>query len=257
MCSDPDSKPPIAPGSAADATGTRTRLLASDGSELAAYRADAAAPGGAGIIVLPDYYGLTPFYEELALRLAEAGVDAIVIDYYGRTAEPPPRDSSFDHVAHAERTTWSDLQADAHAAAEHLRSERHVESLFSIGFCFGGRTSFLLGTLPDLGLSGVIGFYGWPVGSFANDSPAPAQVSDRLVSPLLGIFGGADPKITPADVSAFETALGNAPVAHRVVSYEGAPHSFFDRKQAGHADAAAAAWAEVRTFIDASGVAPE
>ncbi len=252
MCSDPDSRPPIDPNPAAEVSGEHVRLVAADGNELTAYRADAADATGAGMVVLPDYYGLTPFYEALALRFAEHGVDAIAVDYYGRTASAPPRDREFDHVAHAGRTSWAGLRADVSAAAAALRTERGVSRLFSVGFCFGGRTSFLLGTVPELEMAGVIGFYGWPVGSFANDTPAPTSVAERIEVPLLGIFGGADTKITAADVREFESSLRRARAPHRVITYDGAPHSFFDRKQAGHDAAARAAWQEVRAFIGAA-----
>jgi carboxymethylenebutenolidase len=240
---------PADPG--AGATGGHASISAPDGASLAVYLAHARARNGSGIVVLPDYHGLTPFYEALALRFAEVGVAAVAVDYYGRSAPPPPRGRDFDHVAHAARTTWAGLQADAVAAAELLRRDCGVERLYSVGFCFGGRTSFLLGTRPELALSGVIGFYGWPVGTFANDSPAPADVVEQLRCPLLGIFGGADTKISPSDVATFEDALEAAPVAHRVLTFEGAPHSFFDRAQAAHGEAAAAAWAEVLAFIGA------
>ena len=256
MCSDPDSQPPVEPDPGAGASSSHVELTASDGARCSAFLASSAAPTGRGIIVLPDYFGLTPFYEALASRFAEAGIDALAIDYYGRTAPPPPRGRSFDHVAHSRRTTWAGLQADVAAAAAILRDERGVRHLYSVGFCFGGRTSFLLGTRPELDLSGVIGFYGWPVGTFANDSPAPADVTAQLRCPLLGIFGGADSKISAADVAEFEDALQAAPVAHRILSYEHAPHSFFDRAQAGHEETAAAAWAEVRAFI-ARGIPPD
>ncbi len=98
-------------------------------------------------------------------------------------------------------------------------------------------------------MSGVIGFYGWPVGDFANDSPAPADVAAQLRSPLLGIFGGADPKISTADVAAFEEALARSPAEHRLLSYPGAPHSFFDRAHAQHREAALDAWDQVLSFI--------
>jgi carboxymethylenebutenolidase len=249
MCSDPDSRPPIPPDPQGRASGNHIRLTGSDGNAFTAFRANSPTATDSGIIVLPDYYGLTPFYEALALRFAEAGIEALAIDYYGRTAPHPPRDAGFDHVAHSARSTWTGLQADVDAAARALRSQHGLTRLFSIGFCFGGRTSFLLGTLSELALDGVIGFYGWPVGDFANDSPAPVDVTEQLVSPLLGVFGGADPKISPADVAAFERALEHAPVDHTVLSYEGAPHSFFDRQHAAHHETAMAAWAEVLGFI--------
>lgn len=251
MCSDPDSRPPLAADALAGVTGHHRSISARDGARLTVFQAQRPACTGLGVIVLPDYHGLTPFYEALALRFAEAGAEAVAVDYYGRTAPPPPRGRDFDHVAHAGRTTWAGLQADTAAASELLRRERGVERLYSVGFCFGGRTSFLLGTLPQLRLDGVVGFYGWPVGSFANDSPAPVDVIAQLTCPLLGIFGGADPKISAADVAVFEEALGSAAVAHRLLSYEGAPHSFFDRAQAEHGAAAAQAWAEVLAFIGA------
>ena len=250
MCSDPDSKPPIAPTAGTSVVGRRLELTASDGNCFSAYRADASDPTGAGVLVLPDYYGLTGFYEELTLRFAEIGIDAVAIDYYGRTARTAPRDASFDHVSHADRTTWTGLQADAGTAAAELRSSRDISALFSIGFCFGGRTSFLLGTLPELRMAGVIGFYGWPVGAISNATPAPVDVADRFTAPLLGIFGGADSKITSEDAAVFEDGLLAAGADHKIVSYEGAPHSFFDRKHSDFAGASADAWAEVRTFID-------
>jgi carboxymethylenebutenolidase len=249
MCSDPDSHPPIEPAGHGSASGHDIGLIVGDGSRCTAYQADAARPTGVGMIVLPDYNGLTGFYRELALRFAEDGIDAVAIDYYDRTAGPQPRDASFDPRAHARQTKWANLQADVMAAAAHLRMRRHVEQLFSIGFCFGGRVSFLLGSLPELRMAGVIGFYGWPVGPFLNDTPAPVTLAGKLEAPVLGIFGGADEKIPATDVEAFRQALAAASVEHDIRTYEDAPHSFFDRKQADHAEAATDAWAAVRSFI--------
>ena len=256
MCSDPDSHPPIDPASHSSASGHEIGLIVGDGSRCTAYQADAARPSGVGMIVLPDYNGLTGFYQELALRFAEDGIDAVAIDYYDRMAGPPPRDASFEPQRLARQTKWTELQADVAAAAAHLRMRRHVESLFSIGFCFGGRVSFLLGSLPELRMAGVIGFYGWPVGPFLNDTPAPAAVARKLEAPVLGIFGGADQKIPATDVESFRKALAAASVEHDIRTYENAPHSFFDRAQAEHAEAATDAWAAVRGFVASHGGLP-
>jgi len=249
MCFGPGSSPPIMPATDSAIDGYDIELDAPDGARFAAFRADAAQASGVGIIVLPDYYGLTPYYKQLATCFAGIGVDAIGLDYYGRTARGSERDASFDHVSHMKRTTWAGLRSDVEAAAAELRTRRGVTSLFSIGFCFGGRLSFLLGTVPGLDMSGVIGFYGWPVGPFANDTAAPAEVAGHIAVPLLGLFGGADAKIPAAHVNEFERALATAAVESRIVTYEGAGHSFFDRNQAEHAETSAQAWTEVRHFI--------
>ena len=86
MCFDPDSHPPIPPidGGAVDIQELVIR--SGDGGRFAVLMARAEQPSGAGIIVLPDIRGLHPDYEELALRFAEAGIDALALDYFGRTA---------------------------------------------------------------------------------------------------------------------------------------------------------------------------
>ena len=252
MCFDLDSRPPIAPIAGGALDSTRLTLTASDDNHFSAFRARPAAPTGAGIIVLPDVRGLHPYYEELALRFAERGVDALAIDYFGRTAAAEPRDESFEFMPHVGQTTWAGLGADIRAAAEDLRSPAggSVRSLFTIGFCMGGRLSFLAATL-GLDTAGVVGFYGWPTGPARNDTPAPADVADAMQGGVLGVFGGADEGIGASLVSAFEAALVTAGVDHRLVTYPGAPHSFFDRKATEFATASDAAWEETLTFIRA------
>ncbi len=44
-------------------------------------------------------------------------------------------------------------------------------------------------------MAGVVGFYGWPVGDFGSAGPAPLEVAARMSAPVLGLFGGADPRI--------------------------------------------------------------
>jgi carboxymethylenebutenolidase len=147
------------------------------------------------------------------------------------------------------QTTYEGLRTDVTAAVEHLRATTGVTRVFTIGFCMGGRLAFLSDGF-GLGLAGVVGFYGWPTGQSANGTPAPADVVATFEAPVLAIFGGADQGIDAGAVEAFETALGAAGVEHRVVTYPGAPHSFFDRKQEAFEEASAAAWDEVLAFMD-------
>jgi carboxymethylenebutenolidase len=253
MCFAHDSQPPIAPIAGAAVEHRPVVLEAGDGNRLAAFHALAERPMGVGMLVLPDVRGLFSYYEELAMRFAEHGVDALALDYYGRTAGAQRRDASFEAAAHTERCTWAGLQADAAAGAAALREDGRVERLFAVGFCFGGRLAFLLSSLAGLGLAGVIGFYGWPVGAFRGGTPAPIDEAPRMRAPLLGIFGGADRGISADDVAAFERALAAAGVEHRLVTYSDAPHSFFDRKATEFADASSAAWSEVLAFVGLDG----
>jgi carboxymethylenebutenolidase len=249
MCFDHDSHPPIEPIAGGAIAHERLTLTAADGTRFGAFRADAANPTGAGIIVLPDVRGLHRYYEELALRFAEAGIDAIAIDYFGRTAENDDRGEGFDFQPHVAATRWATLQQDVAAAAAHLRATRGVGALYDIGFCFGGRLALDLATVDELQLDGVIAFYGWPVGAARNDLPAPVDLVDSMACPVLAIFGGADQGIPADRVATFQAALETAGVDHQVITYPDAPHSFFDRKQTEFADASAAAWDEVLGFV--------
>jgi carboxymethylenebutenolidase len=250
MCFDLDSRPPIKPIAGGAMDHQNLVLTAADGNEFGAFRARAAAPIGAGIVVLPDVRGLHPYYEELALRFAEAGVDAVAIDYFGRTAGIGQRDDGFGFREHVGQTTYEGLLADVKAGAASVREGGRVVALFAIGFCFGGRLAFLTPTF-DIGLSGAIGFYGWPTESRPN-SPAPADVATEMRAPVLGIFGGADEGITADVVAAFEHALIGAGVSHELIVYPGAPHSFFDRKSDDFAEASTNAWRRTLKFIRAN-----
>jgi len=255
MCFDANARPPIAPiaGGALDA-GPIT-IVSEDGTAFTAFRAVAAEPTGAGILILPDVRGLHAYYEELALRYAEHGIDALAIDYFARTAGPGRRGPDFDYAPHVPQTAWETLAADIRTGLAALRAPdwadgRAPTRIFTTGFCMGGRLAFLSGTL-GLDLAGLIGFYGWPVGPSRNGTPAPADVAAAITSPVLAIWGGADQGISGSIVGEFEGALRAAGVEHRSISYPGAPHSFFDRTAVDHAEASAAAWAEVLAFIRA------
>ena len=69
----------------------------------------------------------------------------------------------------------------------------------------------------------------------------PAWVVYAAVAAALGWAADA--------VAAFDAALGAAGVEHRIVTYPGAPHSFFDRKAADFAAESAAAWSEILAFV--------
>jgi carboxymethylenebutenolidase len=246
MCHDDDSAPPIPRIAGAAVSHDDLALEAADGNRFAAFTATPELPSRTGVVVLPDVRGLHRFYEELALRFAERGIQAIAIDYFGRTAGVGKRGDDFDYMEHVRQGTREGMRADIAAAVAHLRATR-VESVFTVGFCLGGRFSWLAAA-DGHGLAGAIGFYGRP-GLTSDGLPGAQQRATELEAPILALMGGADQGLPKSDVDAFETALTEAGVEHEVVTYPGAPHSFFDRKQEEFADASADAWRRVLDFI--------
>src|SRR5881392_1777340 len=157
MCFDSDSLPPVPVLAGGALTHEDLVLEASDGAKLAAFAALPDEPSSAGIVILPDVRGLYRFYEELALRFAERGFAAVAIDYFGRTAGVGKRGDDFPYMDHVAPLTAEGIEADVGAAVEWLRS-RSVRSIFTVGFCLGGRQSWLQAAAGH-GLSGAIGFY--------------------------------------------------------------------------------------------------
>jgi carboxymethylenebutenolidase len=253
MCFEPDSMPPIPPVSGAAVRHDDLTLVASDGTEFAAFEARADGEPRSGIVVLPDVRGLYRFYEELALRLAERGIDAVAIDYFGRTAGVDKRTNDWDYMPHVEEVTQEGLMADVRAAVERLRTGRSLSSVFVIGFCFGGSNAWHQAA-NGLGLAGAIGFYGNPTRPDRPKGAAPVidRVGD-IACPVLGLMGGEDTGIPVETVDEFRQALDSAGVNNEIVVYDGAPHSFFDRKHDEYSEASADAWDRVLAFVGANG----
>jgi carboxymethylenebutenolidase len=246
VCFDLDSVPPIPAVRGAAVSHEDVVLEAADGNRFAAFFAAPEEPTALGVVILPDVRGLYRFYEELALRFAERGIAAVAFDYFGRTAGVSRRDADFEYMPHVDQTTPEGVQADVGAAVSYLRS-RGVSSVFTVGFCFGGRNSWLAAGAGH-GLAGAVGFYGRP-GEGRDGRPGPTQRAAELAAPILALQAGADQNITADDNAAFEAALRDAGVEHQLVTYEGAPHSFFDRKQEDFAEASDDAWRRTLDFI--------
>ena len=248
MCFELDSAPPIPVIRGAAVSHEQLVLEAGDGNRFAAFSAAPESGAEVGVVLLPDVRGLYRFYEELALRFAERGYAAVAFDYFGRTAGASTRGDEFEYMEHVEQTTPEGVQSDVGAAAAHLRSQG-ARTIFTVGFCFGGRNSWLAAAAGH-GLAGAVGFYGRP-GEGRDGTPGPIQKAPEIEAPILALQAGDDANITAADNAAFDEALTAADVEHEVVTYEGAPHSFFDRKQEEFAAASDDAWAKTLAFIAA------
>jgi len=241
MCYSDDARVPLPPISGGAADQGDFELTSADGTRFAAHFARASKPTGAGMVVLPDVRGLHHFYKELAQRFAEAGVDAVAIDYFGRTAGIGERGEEFDYKPHVEQTTPEQIRADVAAAVAYLKSKDGgaVDSIFTVGFCFGGSNSWNQ-SAGGHGLKGCIGFYGRPERS--------EPFMSKMKAPLLMLIAGAD--FTPQEAfHEFDKKLTEAGVPHEMHVYEGAPHSFFDRSFTQWKDACDDAWRRMLAFI--------
>ena len=264
MCYDDDSSPPIPPISGASVRHEDLVLDAPDGNRFGAFLAIPEEELGAGVVILPDVRGLHRFYEELALRFAEAGsaagraararpedravsdaagrgIVALAFDYFGRTAGLEKRPNDWDYMPLVQQLTMEQVQTDVGTCVAHL-SSMGADPIFTVGFCYGGSGSWAAAASGH-GLAGAIGFYGRP-GRMIDLVP-------QLEAPILALQGGDDPGIPHEDNVEFERVLHENGKDYELVEFEGAPHSFFDRKQEEFQAASDQAWQRTLDFIAA------
>src|SRR2546430_645288 len=192
MCYAKEARPPLPPIMGGSTDEGDLVLTAADGNRFRAYAARAATPSGAAVVIIPDPRGVHPFYKELVRRFAQAGVDAVAIDYIDRTAGMSERPENFDLRAAIGQTTPEAIAADVATGIAYLRTPAGggAESVFTVGFCFGGAQSWRQSAAQP-GLSGAIGFYRVP--SPVRDGIPPIR------APLLALLAGNYQANTPED----------------------------------------------------------
>lgn len=233
MCYDADAVPPFYGPPLTTITSAELSLTATDGAPLAAFQSLPDEPSGPAVLVLPDNRGLSRFYELLTRRLAEQGMPALAIDYFGRTATAHHRERPAEFfelpnlMTHLAALTREALFADFDAALAHLRglAAGTQRAVISLGFCMGGRFAFIT-ALRRFALAGAIGLYGFP--DALRGAPGPIQLAPHLTAPILGMFAGDDEGIPASMVARFDQALTAAGNQHQIITYPGATHGFFE-----------------------------
>jgi carboxymethylenebutenolidase len=211
-------------------------------------RAYLAKPGGdarAAVVVIQEAFGINDHIEAVTRRFADAGYVAIAPELFHRSEDPGP--FSYDDFAAVipAMSTLSDdaMLDDVDAALDHVAGLVITPDHTGIvGFCMGGRVSFLVAARRALGAA--VGFYGGGIVT-ARFPQFPALIGEvpTLETPWLGLFGDADAGIPVEDVERLRTELVAAPVDAEVVRYPGAEHGFFcDLRPSYAPEAAADGW---------------
>jgi carboxymethylenebutenolidase len=197
------------------------------------------------VIVIPEAFGLNDHIESITERITEGGHIGLGLDIFHRSGGGTAPYDDFSKVLPLfEGLTDDGLLTDVDAARSHL-NELGVDDahIGIVGFCFGGRTTFLAALRRRLGAS--VGFYGGGIvtGRFPQFPPLIDE-SKSLQTPWLGLFGDADESIPVDDVERLRSTLDEvASVDHEVVRYPDAEHGFnCDLRPSYNPTAAADAW---------------
>jgi carboxymethylenebutenolidase len=216
-------------------------------------------PDGAAqqaVVVIQEAFGVNQHIEDVTRRFAAAGYHTVAPALFHRAGGGTLDD--YDNLdfnqllALFEGVTDDGILADVDAAVGVLTDAGfHPEQIGIVGFCFGGRVTFLTAVRRTLGAA--VGFYGGGIVS-AGHLPFPPLLDEvsSLRTPWLGLFGDQDASIPVDDVEKLRAALQDAPVDADVVRYPEAGHGFHcDRRADYHETSARDAWARAIAWFDA------
>src|SRR4051812_33199732 len=159
-------------------------LAVADGTSMRAYVAKpAGAPAKRGLLVLQEAFGVNAHIRDVAERFAAEGFLAIAPELFHRTA--PRFDCAYSEFAkampHLEAITEAGLDADVRAAHAWLAATGVADNIASVGYCLGGRVSFVADSAVPL--KAAVSYYGGRIPSVIHRAP-------RLSGPMLFFWGG-------------------------------------------------------------------
>ena len=173
-----------------------------------------------GVLVVPEWWGVTGHTRGEARRLAGLGYTAFIVDMYGdgKTADNP-KDAGALYKSVMERPAT--MESRFNAAKAELAKQPTVDParIAAIGFCFGGSVVLNMAR-AGADLKGVAAFHA------GLDANVGAAQSGKVKAKVLVMNGAADPFIPPETVVAFKKEMDAAKVDYRYVDYPGAVHAF-------------------------------
>jgi carboxymethylenebutenolidase len=231
---------------------TRTIELETADGAMAGFEARPDTPPRRAVIVVQEAFGVNHYIEGVTSRFAAAGFDALAPSFFHRAGGGT---ASYDDFAQVmplfEGLTDDGILMDLDAAFAHLQALGHERAgIGVVGFCMGGRITFLAAARRTFGAS--VGFYGGGlVTPRFPQFPALVDESRTLKTPWLGLFGDEDGSIPVEDVETLRAALLDAPVPTEIVRYPGAEHGFFcDERPSYNPEVSADAWVRTLDWFD-------
>ncbi|MGA2581749.1 MAG: dienelactone hydrolase family protein [Tepidisphaeraceae bacterium] len=204
-----------------------------------------------GIIIFPEWWGLTDYPKHRAEQLASLGYVAFAADMYGSgaTTSDPTQAGAMSGKVYKDLDT---MRARGQAAMDVLKNDPHVDpdKIAAIGYCFGGACALELAR-SGADLAAVVSFHG----SLNTARPDDAK---NIKAKILVCTGGDDAFVPPAQIEAFEDEMRKGGVDWQVNVYSGAHHAFTnpDADKFGipniayNAQADRRSWAAMRAFFD-------
>ncbi|MHB2026539.1 MAG: dienelactone hydrolase family protein [Elusimicrobiota bacterium] len=235
------------------------QIKVSDGTVMRAHLARPNEPGSfPGLLVFQEAFGVNAHIRSLTERLAEEGYVALAPELYHRTAQgfDSPYSDFASAMPHIKALTDAGLEADIAAAFDLLSGMPFVVQdngprIGAVGFCLGGRASFLAACARPLRCA--VSFYGGgiaPTKTALLNNPGLLDRAPKMSGPMMFFWGGKDSHITRDHHRQIADALTIAQKKLVTVEFSAADHGFFcDERASYDHEAAVQAWPMMLNFL--------
>jgi carboxymethylenebutenolidase len=233
-----------------DVSSSTVQLNTSDG-KMDAYVVQPKAGGSyPGVVVIQEAFGVNDHIKKVTDRIAAEGYVAIAPDIFHRETERIiPFSDMAKAIATLQRVQDPKAMEDVGAAIAHLKSQSNVKagSLGVIGFCMGGRLTYLTAAHHAKDIKCAVPYYG---GGIPMGNPSPLSRTGEIKCPMYLFFGAKDQLIPLDHVEQIKTELTTKKVAFQMEVYPEAGHGFFcDERGSYHEKSAQDAWEKTKSFF--------
>jgi carboxymethylenebutenolidase len=234
-----------------DVSNTTVQLNTADG-KMDAYVAQPRDGGSyPGIVVIQEAFGVNDHIKKVTERIAAEGYVAVAPDIYHRESERIiPYAEMPKAIAALQRVIDSKAMEDVGAAIAHLKAQNNVKTsaIGVVGFCMGGRLTYLAAAQYANDIKCAVPFYG---GGIPMGNPSPLSRTKEIKQPMLLFFGAKDQLIPKEHVDQIRAQLTANNVPFQMEVYPDAGHGFFcdDRAMSYNQQAAKDAWEKVKVFF--------
>lgn len=195
-----------------------------------------------GVVVIQHASAVDGVIRDATRRLAAAGFAAIAPDLYHRQDVTVDDDSAH----RGSHMLDSIVIQDVGAAMAYLQERGGVGDggIGIVGFCLGGRVSYLMAS-ANPSLRAAVVFYGGNTMRPWQEGPSPFDRTPDIACPVLGLFGVEDANPSPEDVRRIDAEMTRLGKPHEFHSYEGAGHGFMGFSSPAYREESAKdAWAK-------------
>ena len=227
---------------------TQWEDLSVDGGTMDSFVAEPGSPGKhAGIVVIMGAGGIDDTLQGLVADLADHDFTAIAPYLFHRDQ------SDSDGRTKAGQLVDPNIVSDVNSAIEYLQRHPSVdgERIGIVGFCLGGRVSYLMATQRPDAIRAAAVYYGGNIMVPRGDEPSPFEQTSSIQCPIIGLFGADDENPSPDDINKIGAELSRLGKHHEFHSYANAGHGFMGKSSAGYREHAANdAWPKTLNWFE-------